>query len=128
MIKEEINPYSSLYSARLSTYPNDLVVNLMEQPDNRRLQRHLPNYPPTRFLDIKSIYIHLLFRSFINLYCQLSLMYPKQTPELPAVRNLHRHIPRVACNAICIVPYRPLQDIFLYVACICLYDSLHPGP
>jgi hypothetical protein len=36
-VKEEIRRYSSQYSARLSTHPNDLLVNLMEQPDNNRL-------------------------------------------------------------------------------------------
>jgi hypothetical protein len=50
-IKEEIRRYSSRYSVRLSADRNDLVVNLMEQPDNnRRLRRHLPNDLPTRFL------------------------------------------------------------------------------
>jgi hypothetical protein len=49
-VKEEIRRYSSQYSARLSAHPNGLVVNLMEQPDNRRLRRHLPNDLPTRFL------------------------------------------------------------------------------
>jgi hypothetical protein len=34
-IKEEILRYSSQYSARLSTHPNDLTVNLMAQPDNK---------------------------------------------------------------------------------------------
>jgi hypothetical protein len=29
-VKEEIRPYSSQYSARLSTYPNDLILNLIE--------------------------------------------------------------------------------------------------
>jgi hypothetical protein len=29
---------------------NDLIVNLKELPDNRRLRRHLPNDLPTRFL------------------------------------------------------------------------------
>jgi hypothetical protein len=42
-VKEEIRRYSSQYSARLSAHPNGLVVNLIEQPDNRRLRRHLPN-------------------------------------------------------------------------------------
>jgi hypothetical protein len=41
---------SSQYSAHLSAHPNDLLVNLMQFPDNRRLQRHLPNDLPTRFL------------------------------------------------------------------------------
>jgi hypothetical protein len=50
-VKEEIRRYSSQYSARLSEHPNDLVVNLMELPDNnRRLRRHLPNDVPTSFL------------------------------------------------------------------------------
>jgi hypothetical protein len=50
-IKEEICRYSSQYSARLSAHPDDLLMNLMEQPDNnKRLQRHLPNDLPARFL------------------------------------------------------------------------------
>jgi hypothetical protein len=49
-VKEEIHRYSSQYNARLSAHPNDLIVNLMELPDNRRLRRHLPNDLPTRFL------------------------------------------------------------------------------
>jgi hypothetical protein len=36
-IKEEIRRYSSRYSARLSAHPNDLIVNLIELSDNRRL-------------------------------------------------------------------------------------------
>jgi hypothetical protein len=34
-VKEVSRRYSSLYSARLSAYPNDLIVNLIELPDNR---------------------------------------------------------------------------------------------
>jgi hypothetical protein len=49
-VKEEIQRYSSQYSAHLSAHPNDLIANLMELPDNRRLRRHLPNDLPTRFL------------------------------------------------------------------------------
>jgi hypothetical protein len=49
-VKEKIRRYSSQCSARLSAHPNDLIVNLMELPDNRRLRRHLPNDLPTRFL------------------------------------------------------------------------------
>jgi hypothetical protein len=40
-VKEEIRSYSSQYSARLNAHPNDLIVNRMELPDNRRLRRHL---------------------------------------------------------------------------------------
>jgi hypothetical protein len=49
-VKDGIRRYSSQYSARLSTHPNGLIVNLIEVPDNRRLRRHLPNDLPTRFL------------------------------------------------------------------------------
>jgi hypothetical protein len=49
-VKEEIRRYSPQYSARLSAHPNDLIVNLTELPDNRRLRRNLPNDLPTRFL------------------------------------------------------------------------------
>jgi hypothetical protein len=48
-VKEE-RRYSSKYSARLSAYSNDLIVNLIELPDNMRLRRRLPNDLPTRFL------------------------------------------------------------------------------
>jgi hypothetical protein len=34
-VKEEIRRYSSRYSAHLSAHPNDLIVNLMELPNNR---------------------------------------------------------------------------------------------
>jgi hypothetical protein len=49
-VKKEIRHYSSQYSARLSAHPNDLIVNLIELPDNRPLRRYLPNDMPTRFL------------------------------------------------------------------------------
>jgi hypothetical protein len=49
-VKEEIRRYSSQHSARLSTHPNDLIVNLIELPDNRQLRRHVPNDLSTRFL------------------------------------------------------------------------------
>jgi hypothetical protein len=47
---KELGRYSSQYSARLSAHPNELIVNLIELPDNRRLRRHLPNELPTGFL------------------------------------------------------------------------------
>jgi hypothetical protein len=37
IVKEEIRLYSSQYSARLNPHPNDLTVNPIELPDNRRL-------------------------------------------------------------------------------------------
>jgi hypothetical protein len=49
-VKEEIRRYSCQYSAHLSAQTKGLVVNLMEQPNNRRLRRHLPNDLPTTFL------------------------------------------------------------------------------
>jgi hypothetical protein len=42
-VKEEIQRYSSQYSA-------NLIANLMELPDNMRLRRQLPNELPTKFL------------------------------------------------------------------------------
>jgi hypothetical protein len=36
-VKEEIRRYSSQFSARLRVHPNDLIVNLIELPDNRLL-------------------------------------------------------------------------------------------
>jgi hypothetical protein len=45
-VKQEIQCYSSQYSARLSAHPNDLIAKLMELP---RLRRHLPNDLPTDF-------------------------------------------------------------------------------
>jgi hypothetical protein len=42
-VKEDIRRYSSQYSARLA-HPNDLIVNLIELPDNKKLRRHLPKY------------------------------------------------------------------------------------
>jgi hypothetical protein len=47
IVKEEIRRYSSQYSARLSAHPNDLIVNLIELTDNRRLRRHLTHDLPT---------------------------------------------------------------------------------
>jgi hypothetical protein len=49
-VNQEIRCYSSQYSARLSAHPNDLIVNLIDLPENGRLRRHLPNDLPTRFL------------------------------------------------------------------------------
>jgi hypothetical protein len=41
---------SSQYNAHLSLHPDDLVVNLMAQPDSiRRFRRHPSNDLPTRF-------------------------------------------------------------------------------
>jgi hypothetical protein len=34
-VKGEIHCYSSQYSARFSAHPNDLIVKLVELPDNR---------------------------------------------------------------------------------------------
>jgi hypothetical protein len=49
-VKDEICRYSSQYSARLSVHPNDLVLNLMAQPENERLRRYMPNDLPARYL------------------------------------------------------------------------------
>jgi hypothetical protein len=60
-VKEEIQRYSSQYSACLSAHANDLIANLMQLPDNRRLQRHLPNDLPTRFFVIV-VFVILVFK------------------------------------------------------------------
>jgi hypothetical protein len=49
-IKEQFCHYNSQYSAPLSIHPNDLAANVMAQPNNMRLRKHLPNDLPTRFL------------------------------------------------------------------------------
>jgi hypothetical protein len=49
-VKEEIRRYSFQYSARLNTHPNYQILTLMEITANRRLQRHVPNNLPNRFL------------------------------------------------------------------------------
>jgi hypothetical protein len=48
--KEEINHYSSHYSARLTAHLNDVLLTLLEPPERKRLQHHLPNDLPTRFM------------------------------------------------------------------------------
>jgi hypothetical protein len=49
-VKEEISHYSPHYSARLSAQPNDILLTLLEQPERKRLRRHLPNDLPIRFM------------------------------------------------------------------------------
>jgi hypothetical protein len=49
-LKKKSDATAPQYSARLSAHPNDLIANLMELPDNRRLWRHLPNDLATRFV------------------------------------------------------------------------------
>jgi hypothetical protein len=49
-VKEEISHYSSHYRARLTAHPNDILLILLEQPECKRLRRHLPNDLPARFM------------------------------------------------------------------------------
>jgi hypothetical protein len=49
-VKEEINSYSSHYSARIIAHPNDTLLTLLETPEHRRLRRYLPNDLPARFM------------------------------------------------------------------------------
>jgi hypothetical protein len=49
-VKKEISQYSSHYSTRLTAQPNDILLTLLEQPELKRLRRHLPNDLPTRFM------------------------------------------------------------------------------
>jgi hypothetical protein len=48
-IKHEISHYNYHYSKRLSVHQNELIVNLQETPDTRRLLKTLPIDLPTRF-------------------------------------------------------------------------------
>jgi hypothetical protein len=59
-VKEEIQHYSSQYSARLSAHPNDLIANLMEMP-NRWLRRHLPN-SVYQSLSVIVVFVILVFK------------------------------------------------------------------
>jgi hypothetical protein len=48
-VKEEIRHYSSHYSLRLSAHPNELILHLLEPPEQRRLRRFLSYDLPTIF-------------------------------------------------------------------------------
>jgi hypothetical protein len=63
-VKGEIRRYSSQYSARLNSHPNDQIVTLMELPGNRRLWRHLPNDLSNRFLVLIVVVVILVFKSY----------------------------------------------------------------
>jgi hypothetical protein len=47
---KDIHHYSCQYIALLRAHPKNLAGNLTVQPEIKRLQRHLPNDLPTRFL------------------------------------------------------------------------------
>jgi hypothetical protein len=49
IVKQEIRRCSSQHIARLCVHSDDLVVNLMAQPDNRKLRRYQPNDLHTKF-------------------------------------------------------------------------------
>jgi hypothetical protein len=46
-VKDEISRYSYHYSKRLSVHPNELILNLHEPPERRRLRKNLPIHLPT---------------------------------------------------------------------------------
>jgi hypothetical protein len=48
-VKHEIRRQSYHYSKRLSVHPNELILNLKEPTERRRLRKNLPIYLPTRF-------------------------------------------------------------------------------
>jgi hypothetical protein len=50
-VKEEISHYSSHYSARLTAHPNDILLNLLEQPEHYRALLYSPSLPNTQFAD-----------------------------------------------------------------------------
>jgi hypothetical protein len=47
-VKHEISRYSYNYSKRLSVHPKELILNLKEPPETRRLRKNLPIDIPTR--------------------------------------------------------------------------------
>jgi hypothetical protein len=47
--KHEISRYRYHYSKRLSVHPKELILNLQEPPETRRLRENLPIGLPTRF-------------------------------------------------------------------------------
>jgi hypothetical protein len=47
--KHEISRHSYHYSKRLSVHPKELILNLQEPPETRRLRKNLPIDLPTRF-------------------------------------------------------------------------------
>jgi hypothetical protein len=49
-VKKKISHYSSHYSALLTAHPNDILLTFLEQPEHKRLPRHMPNDLPTRFM------------------------------------------------------------------------------
>jgi hypothetical protein len=49
IVKHEISRYSFEYSKRLRVHPNELILNLQEPPETRRLRKNLPIDLPTRF-------------------------------------------------------------------------------
>jgi hypothetical protein len=55
-VKEETCHCSSQYSVHLSVHLNNLIVNLLAQPDIMRLQRHLANDLPIR-LQVSLFYL-----------------------------------------------------------------------
>jgi hypothetical protein len=48
-VKHKISRYSYQYSKRLSVHRNELILNLQEPPETRRLRKNLPTDLPTRF-------------------------------------------------------------------------------
>jgi hypothetical protein len=48
-VKEEISPFSSLYTVRLRAHTNELIATLTEPPIHKRLRRYSPNDLLTRF-------------------------------------------------------------------------------
>jgi hypothetical protein len=45
-VKHEISRYSYYYNKCLSLHPNELLLNLQEPPETRRLRKHLSIYLP----------------------------------------------------------------------------------
>jgi hypothetical protein len=56
-VTEEIHHYTSQCSVPLSVHPNNIAANLMAQPNNKRLWRHMPKDLPTRLESVTVLFI-----------------------------------------------------------------------
>jgi hypothetical protein len=61
-VKEEIRRYSSQFSAWLSAHPNDLIVNLIELPDNRAIAKTTVKWSAYQIPSIIVVFVILVLK------------------------------------------------------------------
>jgi hypothetical protein len=71
IVKEVIRRYASQYSARLSAHPNDLVVNFLEPPDNRRLQTPA-KCSANQILSVIDVFVTLAFKVYFASFSKVT--------------------------------------------------------